>query len=1294
MTGLCHVFTRLYVARLVIPEQEKVMKPKEIRPKSSIETGEEERAGETDTSIQDEHTLDHLLKQKPGSRLVFHRSEDNYTRDHLQFTIDVVSLWNVPNRDKAYIIFGVIPEQRPPHTVIGLPCSQTETFCEDLFQWQLFVPQFVPRFFYREVMYYNKRIGIIELKPNCGVGFPCIVTSNDMAPRMKRNQLWVRRVSKNTVVENSDLFVGDIHAWFRKSPKDIQLIADAKDSTATPEVDRAKRIQSPTTLSVPSAESENASAQAQQGRSGVTKAHGIMKALNYFKEGHFVLVCGSLKAKCGSIEALARVPWIAVYDFDISGRKSGLLATLEDSIKSKRSLKVSTWCDPYAGLTDLGTQWWSLRGRREIPQSKTSDASHQKWFSLVRDKVDKLCIELARYSEDYTVLTFLVLWPQAASELEARCMHKFLTKVREYVRPRLILCSTDPEIDFCQSRVAQMIQYEYEGEAQMFHTPLEDLCSEVRSHTQDTGTPDGFQYQLPADSKTPATITREDAAWLAEDLDVLYLKSPYANLTANDLKAEADNFFRGGTIGWRTWYTTGPGYLDVERSISNEMTTHIQEQFIAKGRNGMVSLFHAPGSGGSTMTQRVLWDLHEAVPCAKVKLRSGSSLESVADKLIFLQQQSSLPVVALLDGEDEPRLKQILFSLHRSPVVLLHVKRYPYRLDESRSRITSEESSFYLSGFVTKEEAATLVLRFRERCGAEESKLEKLEKLDKDIQKGRQKHQMFEFGMAVYAHDFQGIRAYVRGYLGLNPNPSKKLEPWQRCLGYMSLMYYYGQMSCPCQLLVTIMERPEEHIMNLDDFPDQFQILVVEDSNEGRDRCLRIAHYIIAREILEQILNRRSGERRPVEEGKKDSSRVNHASCRTLSEETKHHLKNFCIEYIHRLAGQKSTSTLTSNRTIFILTKTFIFRDTEEVGDVVTVGTHARRKPQFSQLMIDLDSDAPFHSRLEVLETLCQAFPEDPNFQAHMGRFFSICRPNEWEETESHFMKAIELCKSQSRGKNGDELDERSNQSLIHIYHMFGNAFQRRIVKYTGWNAGDVPKVRVRPSEKDEILEEVIRNARTACHYFLQARLHTPHGQEDGYTYMNDIHMRLQASGFVNNVYSGGVRAFLSSKDTDEKVKFIRNSVTVIEELIVECHSIIQLDMHGKGIFLKQNVRWFYDLFQPCTKVLEPLLEGEDLTSLRLDLSRKKLEFGGSEFFAAVANPEGPADVIESIVNILERIFLYYSKDLTDREFDLLYQDWILAIRNPQFAKVRYSFIVTVNTLAYRAYRCFQALDR
>ncbi|KAK7467819.1 hypothetical protein BaRGS_00036963, partial [Batillaria attramentaria] len=1219
----------------------------------------------------DQCLVKQLLNKSPDNTLIFRRTSLDYDRDALLFTKDVVSLWNTPHRNRAHILLGIRRRSVLPHDLVGLPDARDDDYYQSLFRRELF--QLPPRFTYREVMYMERRVGIVQIESNQGCGFPSVVISDDVAPGLQKDQLWARKEGQNALISPSDLLVGKIHVWFQavnrpshiaqshesaqqsNPPEELSCSAPGQNTSQSPVIPSSGKTATKTSLGTKAI----AGTRTRMG----TKANELLEALGYFQKGHFVLLCGTMRHFCRNVESLASAPWIAVYDFDFRGRDpTGLLSSLEENLRQRRGLHVYTWRDPHIGITERGTQWWSLRGRRDVSDSATSDSSHVDWFKKVREKLDKLCIELASFSEDYTIVTILVLWPY--SELEARCMHRFLLRMQdqEQFQPQIILCFTDSKPEDGESMEVQMIRRDFGDSVKMFYVSLNDFCTQLELYMQTVRPQAAFEYQLPSEHPNKmTTITDKDAAWLAEDLDVLYLQSPYTKraLSAEDLRKEADNFFRGGTINWYAWYDMGSGYLDAERSISKDVTKHIREVYVEDCKNGMVTILHAPGSGGTTMSQRILWDLHTVAPCVQVRQRSGSSMEDIADRLIFLHDRSHLPVVALMDGEDEPRLQQLSKHLERSYVIILYVKRYPYHMDESRlNRVT--DSKYYLRGEVKKQESRNLVMRFREPCQGDQHKIDALMKLDADVQGDIEKHQMYEYGMTVYDHEFKGVRAYVRGYLRLGKG-QRKLEPWQRCLGFLSLVYYYGQSSLPCQFFAGLLGMPPNSKLDFEDFPYEVKVFVVPDTSEGRGQYVRIAHYIIAKEILEQILNRGC-----------DSSTQKTSD--RLSRDARRNLKDFAIEFINEAVKKKTRTSLTAQTITYILAKAFIFRDNREISDIETQETHTK-KPQFSQIMSDLDSDPPYSGRLEVLTKLSDAFPDDPNFRAHLGRFYTCCRPEDVEEAERHFKDAIKLCKKRTGRKESEEVEEKLKLTMMHIYHMYGMFFQVRIARYLKSNPECGVAQNIDEDRFTTMLNHIVVDADQACQNFVNCRLSTPSGCEKSYTYINEIHVRLEVCDFVNRCYPGGLQAFLSQRYSGLIYTFLKNSITEIEDLIMECYNVVILD---NVIHLQRKVQWFEDLFSNCTAEMVFVSEEDELTSLRRSITAKKLAFRVSDKHEARVSDivsvecSVSSEEISSLVSMLEMVFEYesISRNTPKRKLELDYKDWILAIRNPKFPKV------------------------
>lgn len=76
------------------------------------------------------------------------------------------------------------------------------------------------------------------------------------------------------------------------------------------------------------------------------------------------------------------------------------------------------------------------------------------------------------------------------------------------------------------------------------------------------------------------------------------------------------------------------------------------------------------------------------------------------------------------------------------------------------------------------------------------------------------------------------------------------------------------------------------------------------------------------------------------------------------------------------------------------------------------------KKPVLSRLVLDIHSKGPFFTeRLLVLKKLTEAFPNDQNFHAHLGRFYAYCRPNEDDEAEKCLQRATAICEKQIGSK-------------------------------------------------------------------------------------------------------------------------------------------------------------------------------------------------------------------------------------------------------------------------------------
>ena len=1181
--------------------------------------------------------IEDLLQHEVSNHVFFYPDDQVYKSNQYQFMQDVVSLWNTPCRHDGFIVLGVKSGASPPHRVIGLPISNGDDFYQNVFVSECF--RMRPQYKYTEYVFNEQIIGVITVTSSHGKGFPSVVINDSCTPHFVKGQLWARFNKQNKVIPAEDLYTGQIYQWFLSAAKPVSSNEGGPVSTSeSGSVTMASELQA----------SEGATQSSQPPKSICENKTEFVAAVDNFKKGHFVLVSGEFSKVTKHLENLALVPWISVYDFDRYSRDNGLLSCMEDVIGKKRYLNVCTWKTPTTNLTESGTQWCCLRGLRELPDTDTP-SNPVKWLKKTRAGLDTICINLARFAEDYTVLKIVILWPD--EEISSQCIYKFVCRLDEYLTSSklIVVCFEEPKIEASRSALRFLINEHGEDIVQItLHE--KELCYEIQTLLENRQTDKQIKYTLPKEELlTNSFIGDKDAAWLREDMDVLYESSPYTKCSTDIdvLDKEADNFFHGGTIHWFAWYEFGAGHLEVERDIMNDILDHINQKSKKEYRSFIITLYYAPGGGGTTLAQRILWQLHRSMPCAEVKKRA--TIEDLTDKITFLHEKTHLPVLVLVDGDDESKVKQMVKSLKSVCAIFLYVKRYPYQIPDTPYHM--RDNVFWLSGKVTGTEAKKLAQKFGDRCH-EDSKKRKLRTMSKEVCEKGKSHYVFEFGMAVYHAEFKGVASYVRGYLDLEKNPSLKLLPWQKILVYLSLVYYYGQSSMPCQFFAPLMSVPPNSNLDISDFQFPISTFVVEGPSNGRTKDIRICHYFVAKEILEHVLNRSHKNRQA--EG--------------LSKIARRGLKDLCLEFIVYASHKKLKSSLTAWTIIRILTHTFIFRDNKDVGENETQA----RKPSFSQIMTDIDNDAPFTGRLEVLEKLTSSFPGDPNFQAHLGRFYAYCRRDEDNKAEACFRHALELCNQQNQGKSVNEIDDNMKSTLMHIYHMYGMIFKRKVSRYTGRSPVDKPEIQTSAKEFMQRAENITSDAETACMYFGLSGKNRPHGHDEIYNYAfsSEIMVRLHVCDFVERNYKdGGITKYLQNEPDHPAAKFIRDTVCAVEDLIVECYSVV--DPENIGNELAKALYWYYSLFKTHSTNLEEMFLEDDISSRRLKIAAMKLKY--------LHHADGTSSVLEgnSILwdDLKELVRLYetnFKEALTfgeanKRQLDGDYKEWLFAIRNPKF---------------------------
>ena len=1120
---------------------------------------------------------------------------------------DIVSLWNRCKGNKSHIIFGVDVKTSNDEWC-GIEKSSDDHYFQNMFLSDLFTCR--PNFRYEEKTVDRVLFGIITVFSSRDTGPPCILRTQtddtDCRP-LRPNILYYRHNGRNEVCKPENKVYSEIFNWMM--PKDRKEVRGYFAPTAKENLKK------------------------------------INEHVGYFQKGSFILIANHCENTIEKIEAISLVPWILVFDFDIESADTGLYSVCEKILKEKRALYTSTWATIPADISEQATTWCFLMGENHRP-STLVDTDPKKWYSRIKNGLNDYCRRVSKFTSDYSVVNIVILWNKG--EMLLPHLRKLLTKLDDALDslPKMVLCISPMTNADQESIDLQAITEDHDI---LVINPFypESLCLGILSLLDKDTKSYVLKHNLPThDGIIESNITLSDAAWLSEHFDILYINCP-TDLASCDLDKEADSFLRGAVLSWQARYFD---HIDVERDILPDILDTIRSTYIKHCKSGILSLYHAPGAGGTTFVQRVLWELHRETPCMQLKTYTESSVPELINKLTYVYEKTVMeykPIILMVNGADENIVRQLMKEARRLKILIVHVRRFLRSMNSCRN----SEKTFYLKGAVSSKEAKSLSLKYKGRC-EQNDQIESLQKLVNCVENG-ERHCMYEFGLATYSHEYKGVKKYVKGYLDIEHNPQPgQLLIWQVMLGYLSLVYYYGQASMPYQFFAHLFGKPANYAMALSDIPTAARELIVQDENDAKK--FRICHYLVAKEILDQVLNIEQIEH--AYDGKTPT---------LLSYQARINLCKFAKAFIE-YAKKRQTSHMspTSDMIQHILTRTFIFRDNNEVGSGEISPT--QKKTTLSAILTEIPSNKPYTERLEILEKLIEAYPANPSFYAHLGRFYGIYRPDKEEEAENALQTALSLCNKAEK----HEGTHRIGHTLKNIYHMFGMLFLRRIAAYTGILHREKPSIATNnDAEFIENVKNIMDLAKKACLHFENCRIHTLVGDETCYGYVGEINARLHVCDYVSKHCSGRFDAFLQSSEDDEITSFINESFSEIDGLINQCYDAVDPEEIDRSF---QNATfWYVSLFKGPHDAIRRSDFVDDTNSRRLKIAALKMHYRkpttkktNSNVIDLVTSP----DDLHLIVRYLEKnIEEAHEHGDTNINYDMDYKQWLIAIRHDRF---------------------------
>ncbi|XP_033725890.1 sterile alpha motif domain-containing protein 9-like [Pecten maximus] len=954
-----------------------------------------------------------------------------------------------------------------------------------------------------------------------------------------------------------------------------------------------------------------------------TEFGDFLDMVGRFHDGHYLLMISKMDY-IKHEEALTNIPWLCVFDFDETSFTEGLFYRIEDILRAKRgAVYPCTWKEP-PNIQAFGTEWCFISGSAHAPGSSTP-ANFKMWYSHIQDSFEKHITYMTKLLDTVMKLTVIAFWPEDNDT--GKKFHKVLSVLTESIRPlpQVVVIIDNPTT--LNKSFIEAIEPDYtlfEKCEHIFH----DLSTNVKHRHGSKRS----SYELPAaDGPRPTRIDNASAATFRDSMQVLYLDNPFhtdlSDLTASE--EEETLFLKGGTLSWEAYYNYGPEHFYVARDICPVIVNDIRRDFIDTCNAGDVTIYHAPGAGGTTLGQNIIWNLHELTPCVQVRSDTLVSSKKIAKQINTLHTETHLPIVVLFDGSsNDNAFDFIRRKCNDICVIFIHLKR----VSAIGKNLKTHE--YFLPGALSKNEAKRMGPKFIRYCGNDSKKKDQIQKLVDEVVSG-QKHHLIEFGLVTFRDEFTGVGPYVYACLEFD-NQSKEFDNYRKVLGYLSLVQVFGQGIMPCQLFGTMLGKSPDYTFHYEKFHRTIKEFTVPVDSDFTRNSVRICHYLIAKEILDQVLsNGASVEKSPE-----------------LKMKAKQNLKSFVLEFIEDLRIRQDHLGNISRTVFDIILQTFIYRE-----DRSNQNQQGKGRSKFSRLIESIPSEQPFTERLQVMETLAKSFPGSPSLWAHLGRAYAILRLNEREKTESYFRKAIDGCKEQRQSLV--DIDEKDTV-LSYVFHMYGTFYLRQIRAEIeqGHSCNEI--------KFQDLMRNILALAKTACRSFDDSRRLRFAGYQESFGCFGEIDVRLAICEFLKRHYRfKTIQELLEiSKNIDFK-SFVEESLSLVQQLFLRCYNVVD-QSEIKDEFYKK-IALYNTLFRGMipNKYLDSINLPDNIHTRGVKIAAIKLKYGNGEQLGTINDITAETD-IKSLISLLEQNIddSKTANELTSKtglDHDLL--DWIHVIR-------------------------------
>ncbi len=856
--------------------------------------------------------FEELLRQSECSYIDFKADIYNFSSTakdvRCEFVKDIICMWNTPREGNAYIVFGVAKHTDGSFDLCGI----SKAIDDNDFQQQLdekVNPK--PDIRYEPIHNYRgKNFGVLVIPVNKPLK-PCYPQGN--CKGMQKDTLYSRLGSMNSEITDD---------------RRIQWILNWFDDKGSVNFDSSQEFES------------------------WNRFRDSME--NFSSDYYYLLVVSKFTSNLRNLEFVGLVDWLFVVDFDENSDSDGLLSKCRKNLEERKTLHLVVKDDSPTIHVNHGCYWYfanGMVGKDATLIKATSDKLWKTWQRSYSSDIEKQIKTLADAISKSKTLKVLCIVDDPDLDLD---IIRKLEKVFERIDGKFTDNFSSTVICPVQNSELEKVASDYNAEFLTF--PLDQLLNGFSRLAPNTST--GEDYTLPSRSGTPVTL--ENLLWLQEELEIVHLKSGFGE-NAKDVSNL--DYLKGQDISWENLRF----HHDAERNITDKLQKKITES-LNKSSTLRVNFYHVPGSGGTTVAKRIVWELREKYPC--LILRSCRNPKETVARLSAIAKSCDKPLLLLIDsGLISNRESDALYNesaaSHLSIVILAVLRTFEKH---------SDKRDFFLEETLAKGESDYFYNVLTS------VKPDKKGQLSQALKEGN--ITPFSLGLLTFANEYRGIDNYIISRLA-----ELKTEKQKNIVIFLAIAYYYGQEKIAAQWFHQLLDIPpskavtSEHLKEL----PAFSQLMIEDSG-----FWRMAHQVFAERCLRLLL--------PANLALGDSQLTKNELKKFVgSEEWKSSLSDWAKDFA-RFCRKKLPSVCDATKSLIY--KVFYNRENSEI-----LGSESAGNNRFAKLVEDLPSK---ESKLGVLRRLADLYGEEAHVWAHLGRFYSV-EMKDFEKAIESIDKALQI---------------------------------------------------------------------------------------------------------------------------------------------------------------------------------------------------------------------------------------------------------------------------------------------